>query len=239
MEYTLKHLPFPGARGSARVAAGNAFRPIYVYTHTHTHIYIYIYIYIYLYIYIYIYTYIYIYIYIYIHTPTPTPTHARTHTHTRTHARTHTFFYLYISTTASTMVNPILWFVPTAVHRTYTTPAHSAACVGNTNMDIPGGGPNGIQYHISEDIQWYSIYRLENFPFIGWIGIQYRISFFAPRIPHVDSFDLRVWPRWYSQTCAKQPSQAVYNTKGTRAHTHRELIRKWLWEPKGSSLEYI
>ena len=30
----------------------------------------------------------------------------------------------------------------------------------------------------------------------------------------------------------------VYNTKGTRAHTHRELIRKWLWEPKGSSLEY-
>jgi len=31
----------------------------------------------------------------------------------------------------------------------------------------------------------------------------------------------------------------VYNTKGTRAHTHRELIRKWLWEPKGSSLESI
>jgi len=30
-----------------------------------------------------------------------------------------------------------------------------------------------------------------------------------------------------------------YNTKGTRAHTHRELIREWLWEPKGSSLEYI
>jgi len=28
-------------------------------------------------------------------------------------------------------------------------------------------------------------------------------------------------------------------TKGTRAHTHRELIREWLWEPKGSSLEYI
>jgi len=24
----------------------------------------------------------------------------------------------------------------------------------------------------------------------------------------------------------------VYNTKGTRAHTHRELIRKWLWEPE-------
>ena len=34
-------------------------------------------------------------------------------------------------------------------------------------------------------------------------------------------------------------SQTVYNTKGTRAHTHRELIRKWLWEPKESSLEYI
>jgi len=34
-------------------------------------------------------------------------------------------------------------------------------------------------------------------------------------------------------------TQTVYNTKGTRAHTHRELIRKWLWELKGSSLEYI
>jgi len=33
-------------------------------------------------------------------------------------------------------------------------------------------------------------------------------------------------------------SQTVYNTKGTRAHTHRELIRKWLWEPKRSSLEH-
>jgi len=28
-------------------------------------------------------------------------------------------------------------------------------------------------------------------------------------------------------------------TKGTRAHTHRELICEWPWEPKGSSLEYI
>ena len=28
-------------------------------------------------------------------------------------------------------------------------------------------------------------------------------------------------------------SQTGYNTKGTRAHTHRELIREWLWEPKG------
>jgi len=28
-------------------------------------------------------------------------------------------------------------------------------------------------------------------------------------------------------------------TKGTRAHTHRELIREWLSEPKGNSLEYI
>jgi len=28
-------------------------------------------------------------------------------------------------------------------------------------------------------------------------------------------------------------------TNGTRAHTHRELILEWLWEPKGSSLEYI
>jgi len=30
-------------------------------------------------------------------------------------------------------------------------------------------------------------------------------------------------------------SQTVYNTKGTRAHTHRELIREWLWEPTGVS----
>ena len=28
-------------------------------------------------------------------------------------------------------------------------------------------------------------------------------------------------------------------TKGTRAHTHRELIREWLRESKGSSLDYI
>ena len=33
-------------------------------------------------------------------------------------------------------------------------------------------------------------------------------------------------------------SQTVHNTKGTRAHTHRELIREWLWEPKGSSLDF-
>jgi len=34
-------------------------------------------------------------------------------------------------------------------------------------------------------------------------------------------------------------SQTVYHTKGTRAHTYKKLIRKWLGEPKGSSLEYI
>ena len=27
------------------------------------------------------------------------------------------------------------------------------------------------------------------------------------------------------------------DAKGTRAHTHRELIREWLWKPEGSSLE--
>jgi len=42
----------------------------------------------------------------------------------------------------------------------------------------------------------------------------------------------------YSRIPVAQP-QTVYDTKGTRAHTHRELIRKWLWEPKGSSLEYV
>jgi len=48
-------------------------------------------------------------------------------------------------------------------------------------------------------------------------------------------------------TCSGAPSSSdgwdsftdgLY-TKGARAHTHRELIREWLWEPKGSSLEYI
>jgi len=34
-------------------------------------------------------------------------------------------------------------------------------------------------------------------------------------------------------------SQTVSDTKGTRAHTYRELIREWLGEPKGISLEYI
>ena len=28
-------------------------------------------------------------------------------------------------------------------------------------------------------------------------------------------------------------------TKGTRAHAHRELLREWLWESNGSSLEYL
>jgi len=27
--------------------------------------------------------------------------------------------------------------------------------------------------------------------------------------------------------------------KKTRAHTHKELIREWIWEPTGSSLNYI
>jgi len=38
---------------------------------------------------------------------------------------------------------------------------------------------------------------------------------------------------------AEVTPQTGYNTKGTPAHTHRELIREWLWEPKGISLEYI
>ena len=42
----------------------------------------------------------------------------------------------------------------------------------------------------------------------------------------------------YTYIYAYLHAQTVYNTKGTRAHTHRELIREWLWEPKGSSLEY-
>ena len=44
-------------------------------------------------------------------------------------------------------------------------------------------------------------------------------------------------------TCSRtgQPDvhrRFIIQNKGTRAHTHRELIQKWLWEPnKGSSLE--
>jgi len=36
----------------------------------------------------------------------------------------------------------------------------------------------------------------------------------------------------------KKTEHTVYNTKRTRAHPHRELIREWLCEPTGSSLEY-
>jgi len=46
-----------------------------------------------------------------------------------------------------------------------------------------------------------------------------------------------LYSRW--RFAMERYAQTVYNTKGTRAHTHRELIRTWLWEPKGSSLEYI
>jgi len=44
--------------------------------------------------------------------------------------------------------------------------------------------------------------------------------------------------RGYSGGDDDQFTDGVY-TKGTRAHTHRELIREWLWEPKRSSIEYI
>jgi len=43
----------------------------------------------------------------------------------------------------------------------------------------------------------------------------------------------------HGETALRTKVQTVYNTKGTRAHTNTELIRKWLWEPKGGSLEYI
>jgi len=44
-----------------------------------------------------------------------------------------------------------------------------------------------------------------------------------------------------TEYCCKISLQTTshYNTKSTRAHTQRKLIREWLWEPKGSSLEYI
>ena len=49
---------------------------------------------------------------------------------------------------------------------------------------------------------------------------------------------------WYASGCQAcnqyiQHIYTVYNTKGTRAHTHRELIQEWLWELKGTSLGYI
>ena len=40
------------------------------------------------------------------------------------------------------------------------------------------------------------------------------------------------------QHTGKGVTDSLY-TKGTRAHTHRELIREWLWKPKESSLEYF
>jgi len=43
------------------------------------------------------------------------------------------------------------------------------------------------------------------------------------------------WLYWHSGGSSSDGSY----TKGTRAHTHRELIREWLWEPKGSSLDNI
>jgi len=51
--------------------------------------------------------------------------------------------------------------------------------------------------------------------------------------------------RYRAQIKSAQPRILIYiftdgsYTKGTRAHTHRELIREWIWEPKGSSLENI
>jgi len=37
-----------------------------------------------------------------------------------------------------------------------------------------------------------------------------------------------------ASTAHKALTDGLY-TKGTRAHTHRALIREWLWEPKGGS----
>ena len=42
-------------------------------------------------------------------------------------------------------------------------------------------------------------------------------------------------PLFLGQTPIRYYSQTVYKTQGTCAHTHRELIREWLWEPRGSS----
>jgi len=56
----------------------------------------------------------------------------------------------------------------------------------------------------------------------------------APRVgrpPHQEAISIYLYSYEYDTDCL--------HTKGTRAHMHRELIREWLWEPKGSSLEYI
>jgi len=54
-------------------------------------------------------------------------------------------------------------------------------------------------------------------------------------IPHVEACDIARM-RTHSRSMY---SQLVYIQRGKRAHTHRELIREWLWEPKGSSLKNI
>ena len=40
-------------------------------------------------------------------------------------------------------------------------------------------------------------------------------------------------------TCITYHRRFIIYTKSTRAHTHRELIREWRWEPTRSSLGYI
>jgi len=81
-----------------------------------------------------------------------------------------------------------------------------------------GSGPGSAQRHVHA----------------GWVRVNFPhlcSSLLSPRV--------RVNPKNSpSPTSVPLSSQTVYNTKGTRAHTHRELIRKWLWEPKGSSLEH-
>jgi len=47
-----------------------------------------------------------------------------------------------------------------------------------------------------------------------------------------------MWAGWaWTGVGRVNPKEGLY-TKGARAHTHRERIREWLWEPKGRSLEY-
>jgi len=66
------------------------------------------------------------------------------------------------------------------------------------------------------------------------------LPFFVRRLPRSRRDRCRVPTRRRARRSHLYCSLYMYTdglyTKSTRAHTHRELIREWLWDPKGSSL---
>jgi len=54
------------------------------------------------------------------------------------------------------------------------------------------------------------------------------LSFF--QTIHLSIYLSRLGHARLAHSLGEDHTQTVYNTKGTRAHTHGELIREWLWE---------